>query len=522
MTRRTFTVIDVVEILLHWHAGRPKAEVARALELDRGTVRKYTAKAEAEGFVPTVGQLSREEWAALVREWFPELVDPRARSLTHALIEPYRETVKTMLEESTATTVHQRLRDEQGLGVGLTSFRRWLWRELPAEATRAAATSWRPEVDPGEEAQIDYGYLGRWFDEALQRWRRVWAFVMVLAFSRHMFVRPVLKMDQRTWTQCHVEAFSFFDSCPARLVCDNLKTGVLKPDIYDPRLNRSYAELASHYQCLIDPARASKPKDKPRVERQMPYVRDSLWSGREWTSPTHMVEGARRWCLEVAGTRSHRSLDGASPLSMFLSVEKEKMLVLPTAAFELASWSRRVVPPDCYVKATGKAIYTVPWRFIGKTLDARESDRRVEFYLDGELVKTWGRVERGRQTDWGDFPPEKVAFFMATPQWCLRQASALGEAVKSLVEGLLEVNALYRLRQAQGVVRLADKHGAERLDAACRRAAAVGDPSYKTVKGILAAGTEREGEEEAPEASAPAHLHGQQAMFGPDDEAAAR
>lgn len=91
------------------------------------------------------------------------------------------------------------------------------------------------------------------------------------------------------------------------------------------------------------------------------------------------------------------------------------------------------------------------------------------------------------------------------------------------MEGLLEVNALYRLRQAQGVVRLADKHGAERLEAACRRAAAVGDPSYKTVKGILQAGTEADADEEAPEASAPAHLHGQEAMFGPgDEEAAAR
>ncbi|MGH9057596.1 MAG: Mu transposase domain-containing protein [Acidimicrobiales bacterium] len=91
-----------------------------------------------------------------------------------------------------------------------------------------------------------------------------------------------------------------------------------------------------------------------------------------------MVDGAKRWCTEVAGPRSHRSLDGASPLSVFHSVEKEKMLVLPRSAFELASWSKRVVAPDGYVKATGKAIYTVPWRFIGKTIDARESDRRVE------------------------------------------------------------------------------------------------------------------------------------------------
>ncbi len=510
-------MIDVVEILIHWHAGRPKAEVARALEVDRSTVRKYSEKAVAEGIVPGDEERSREEWTALVRRWFPELVDARARSLTHGKIEPYRARVEEMLKASSATTVHQRLRDEEGLDVGLTSFRRWLWREMPEEAQRAAASPWRPEVDPGDEAQIDYGYLGRWFDAQLQRWRRVWAFVMVLAYSRHMFVRPTLKMDQRAWTQCHVEAFAFFDCAPRRLVCDNLKTGVIKPDIYDPRLNRSYAELASHYQCLIDPARAAKPKDKPRVERMMPYVRDSLWSGREWTGEVHMVEGALGWCQDVAGIRSHRSLEGATPLTMF-ETEKPHMLVLPAAPFELARWSRPTIAPDCYAKASGKALYTVPWRYIGRTLDARESDRRVEFYFEGELVKTWARIDRGRQTDWDDFPPEKVAFFMSTPQWCLRRAAELGESVKELVDGLLEVNALYKLRQAQGVLRLADKHGAERLDAACRRAIAVGDPSYKTVKGVLAAGTEHEGDDPAPEASAPAHLHGQEALFADVEE----
>ncbi len=109
------------------------------------------------------------------------------------------------------------------------------------------------------------------------------------------------------------------------------------------------------------------------------------------------------------------------------------------------------------------------------------------------MIKTWARIEKGKQTDWADFPPEKVAFFMRTPQWCRKRAGELGANVKALVEGLLEVNALYRLRQAQGVLGLADKHGAERLDAACRRAIEVGDPGYRTVKGILVAGTEAEG-----------------------------
>jgi hypothetical protein len=110
---------------------------------------------------------------------------------------------------------------------------------------------------------------------------------------------------------------------------------------------------------------------------------------------------------------------------------------------------------------------------------------------------------------------------MRTPQWCIKQPSDLGEDVKSLVEGLLELHALYRIRQAQGVVALAAKYGNVRLNAACRRAAQIGDPEYRTVKGILVAGTENEGRQEQVAPTAPAHLHGPLRLFEDLDDAAA-
>ena len=205
MTRRSHAAVDIVEILVHWHAGRKKADVARSLGVDRGTVAKYTAKAESEGYVPGGEQLSLERWAELAHGWFPKLVDPRERSRTHAAIEAHRSEIEQMLETNTASTVHQRLRDEHGLNVGISSFRRYVWREFPEENLRNIATPPRPDVPAGEEGQVDYGYLGTWIDPSQEGEAGV-AFVMVLAFSRHMFVRPVLSMDQRTWTACHVEA----------------------------------------------------------------------------------------------------------------------------------------------------------------------------------------------------------------------------------------------------------------------------------------------------------------------------
>lgn len=101
------------------------------------------------------------------------------------------------------------------------------------------------------------------------------------------------------------------------------------------------------------------------------------------------------------------------------------------------------------------------------------------------------RADRGRRTTFEHYPPEKIAFHMRTPAWCRRQARRVGPACTQVIEELLQVNALFRLRAAQGVLHLADRHGTELLEAACATATAVGDPSYRTIKGILAAGTEQ-------------------------------
>jgi transposase len=512
MARRTFDVIDVVEILQHWYAGRSKSQVAASLGVDRGTVRRYIAPAEEAGLVPGGPAMSRDMWAELVRGWFPELVDAKVRSLTYPEINAHREVIAELLESVTVTTAWQRLRDEHGLVAGISSFRRYVWLEFPDRSTEERVTVLRPPVAVGDEAQIDYGFLGSWLDPVTERVRRLWAFVMVLAASRHMFVRPVIKMDAQVWVACHVAAFEFFEGVPARLVPDNLKTGVDRPDLYDPKVNRAYADLAAHYGCLIDPARRRKPKDKPRVERPMPYVRDSFWRGRKWESFEAIEAGAVEWCLKVAGQRHHRSLGGAAPFTVFLATEAEALRPLPAEPFELAQWFTPKVGSDCHV-SVGGVLYSVPWRLIGKRVDARVTARRVEIFSDATLVKTHTRVSAGRQTDFADYPPQKVAFFMRTPFWCRKRAGELGPHVELVVGGLLETNALHRLRAAQGIVGLADRYDVGRVDAACRRAIEVGDPNYRTVKGILAAGTEAD-ESSGPAVTVPAHLHGQAGLFG--------
>ena len=507
-------MMDVTEILVHWYAGRSQSEVAISLGVDRKTIRKYLAPAIAAGITPGGPAMSTAEWAELVGQWFPEITDTRLRQTTWPEIERHRDYIADMLKIGvTQATIHQRLRDEQGLVASVASLKRWVAANLPEEVQRDRVTVLGDEAAPGAEAQIDYGHLGSWVDPRSGKKYRVWAFVMVLVCSRLLFVRPVLRMDQRAWTEAHVEAFAFFGGVPARLVPDNLKTGVDKPDLYDPKLNRSYAELAEHYGTLIDPARAAKPKDKPRVERPMPYVRDSFWRGREFVSLEHMQQQAVVWCREVAGRRQCRPLGGAAPLAVFAAVEAEALKSLPRKHFVLATWSTGTVGPDIHVKV-GKSLYSVPWRHIGRRVDARETPTVVQVFDNGQLIATHGRRPAGKATDLSHYPPEKIAFKMRTPTWCRTKAAEIGPACITVIADLLQVNALFRLRAAQGVLSLAGKHGPARLERACTRAIEVGDPSYRTIKGILAARTEAgPAPEPTGDGGAAAYLHGPSQLF---------
>ena len=289
-----------------------------------------------------------------------------------------------------------------------------------------------------------------------------------------------------------------------------------KSDLYDPKINRAYAELAHHYQVLIDPARARKPKDKPRVERPMPYVRDSFFRGREFTSIAQMQAEARRWSAVVGGGGGCRRLGGGGPAGVFAATLADTLIPLPASRFELASWSRPKVGPDIHIKV-GAALYSVPWRLIGRHVDVRRTDRHVEVFADGQLVKTHVTAGRGKVTDWADYPPEKIAFHMRTPTWCRTRAADIGPHTSAVIADLLEVNALFRLRSAQGVLSLTERYPTERVEAACGRALAAGDPSYRTIKGILAAGTDRDRAPARPggDGGASAHLRGPAALLDP-------
>jgi transposase len=428
-----------------------------------------------------------ERWAELAAEWFPGVAGARPNQVTWGEFDKHADWIAAQMDAGVVlSVVHQRLRDEHGLAASLSSLRRWVAGTMP-ERRRPAATGLMPPPPPGQVAQVDYGLMGAWEDPVSGKKTRVNAFVMTLPFSRMVFVYPVVSMDQASWSAAHIAAFEFFGRVPARIVPDNLKTGVVKANLYEPLVNRSYRELADHYGVLIDPARVRAPRDKPHVERAVPYVRGSWWAGREFASLPGMRADAERWCREVAACRTVRALAGRTPGDVFKALEAPAMRALPPTRHQIATWHRAKVGPDCHCQVQG-CLYSAPYRLIGRTLDIRLTEFRAEFYWDGSLVKTHPRApSRRRQTDVGDYPPEHAAYLTRDAAWCRRRAEEIGPDTARVVELLMTPYALGNLRQCQGIIRLAERCGPGKVEAAASVALKAGNPAYRTIKNLCEA-----------------------------------
>ena len=163
MGRRSFDVVDLTELFVHWEAGRSQVQIGESLNLDRKTIRKYLAPAVADGLVPGGPPAGEQVWAQRIAEWFPGLSDGRLRQVTWPEIEAHRDyIVKQLAEDVTVSTISSRLIAEKGLTASRSSVRRWIVANLAEQAARSRASVPRGPVEPGSEAQIDYGKLGSW------------------------------------------------------------------------------------------------------------------------------------------------------------------------------------------------------------------------------------------------------------------------------------------------------------------------------------------------------------------------
>lgn len=339
------------------------------------------------------------------------------------------------------------------------------------------------------------------FDPKTNKRRRTHAFVMTLSYSRHRFVRFVFRQDVATWIQCHVEAFKFFEGVPQTVLLDNLKAGVIKPHIYDPVINRSYAECARYYNFVVDPAKVRTPTHKGKVERSIQIVRHQIIAGREHENVHQANQYALNWCENIIGNEVTRTT-GEPPKLRFERDEKSELICLPAMPYEFSIWQEAQVGRDQHITFQG-SFYSLPVKYIGKMLLVKANDRMIYIYDQGEQVKVHRRLSRKGLwgTDPNDLPEGAKHYLDKTPEACLIQAKEMGEGTYSVISTLLKTPSTSRLRKAQAILRLGEHHGEERLEQVCLYSLQFGDTTVEALKKIITHDLDKLQETRMPEMS---------------------
>ncbi len=487
--------MDIRELLRHLQATSNVSAIHRATGLNRRTILRYQAWATAHGLLsrplPSLEELQQLVATTML---------PPAPPQTISSVEPYRELVLQLRAAGVeGTAIWQRLQ-ERGYQGSRSSIYRFLHHLAPPDPPAVV----RVERAPGIEAQVDFGYAGRMIDPATGALRKTWAFVMLLAWSRHQFVEFVFDQSLPTWIQLHQHAFAFFGGVPQRVVLDNLKAGIVKACFDDPQITTSYRECAEHYGFLIAPCRPRTPEHKGKVEQGgVHYVKRNFLGGRTPTTITQANADVLAWCRTTAGERIHGTTK-AQPLVRFQTSEQAKLLPLPPTAYDLATWKQVTLYRDCYV-VFEQSFYSAPFRLIGQRLWVRGGSREVRIYTaDYALVATHPRAQQPgeRHTHPDHLPPEKLPGLEWTRERCQALAAEIGPATTELVQTLFNDLVVDRHSRVVRVLKLREQVGDQRLEAACARALRFGDLTYRTLKHILEQGLEAE--VSPPPAAAPA------------------
>jgi transposase len=408
-------------------------------------------------------------------------------SPTQSTVLPYKEQVEAWVKQGIqASTIHAALQRQHGFNGSYDAVQRFVktMKDQSPEVTMIL------DFKPGECAQVDFGAGPTFVDERTGEVIKTWIFVMVLAFSRHMYAEIVLHQDVETWLGCHRRAFEWFGGVPQKVTIDNPKCAITKACYYDPEVQRSYRAYAEGYGFMISACPPRDPKKKGRVESGVKFVKNAFVPLRDFRNC--VIEANRQlhtWLLTVAGNRIHGTTR-EKPLTLF---ETERLFLkpLPDHPPECAVWEKVMLHGDCHVMFK-KCRYSAPYQLVNQLLWLRATETTVQIYRDHTQVAIHPRLFKpgSRHTINEHLPPNALAYCMHDSQWCLAQAKKIGLHCEQVIQQLLNDSVVDYLRAAQGIVGLQKSYGNERLNAACRRALVFQSIHYQTIKSILKQGLE--------------------------------
>ena len=350
--------------------------------------------------------------------------------------------------------------------------------------------SMRQEHRAGEKMFVDYcGQTIPIVDASTGEIRDAQVFVAVMGASNYTYAEATWSQSLADWTGSHVRTFSYFGAVPHCLVPDNLLSGVTKTCRYEPGINATYQEMATHYGTAVIPARVRKPRDKPKVEAGVQFVQRFILAGLRHHTFFSLAEAnaAIKGRLELLNNRPFRKLPGTRK-SRFEELDHPAMLPLPELPYQYAQWKIARVHIDYHVDVEGH-FYSVPYRLVREQVDVRYTSATVECFHKGNRIASHPRsfVKGKHTTDPEHMPTSHREYAEWTPERLVTWASQTGKATAAVVESILSRRAYaeHGFRSCMGIISLGKRFGKERLEAACERALFIKGVSYASIKSIL-------------------------------------
>lgn len=477
----------IKEVLRLRARGLSDRAIAGSLGIPRTTVRRYRQRADEAGVSwPLPEGLTESALEALL---FPPS-PPVGRHARPGPDWPH---------------VHKELR-RRGVTLQL------LWLEYKAEHPTGYQYSrfcdlfreWKGALDPvlrqehraGEKVFVDYaGQTVPVVDRETGEVREAQVFVGVLGASNFTFAEATWSQSLPDWIGSHVRMFEYFGGVPELVVPDNLASGVTRACRYEPDVNPTYHELATHYGTAVLPTRPAAPRDKAKVETGVQLAERWILAPLRNHTFFGLAELNReiRRLLEELNDRPFQKLDGSRRI-LFESLERPALKPLPTQRYEYAEWRKARVNIDYHI-AVDNHFYSVPHRLVRKEVEVRLAASTLEVLYDGQRVAAHVRSHRkgGFTTDPSHRPKAHREHLEWPPSRLVRWGEKTGPHTASVITRILEEkpHPEQGYRPCLGILRLGDRYSPERLEAACRRALKIGGVTYRSIKSILEHGLDR-------------------------------
>jgi transposase len=373
--------------------------------------------------------------------------------------------------------IYQDLVDHYHFTAGYSSVKRFVRRLKHTEPAQFD----RLEFAVGEEMQVDYGEGAFTLYPGSDRYRKPRLFVCTLRYSRRSFRRVVWKSSQETWARLHEQAWRYFGGSCIYVVLDNLKEGVIKPDLYEPELNPLYAAVLAHYGVVADPARVRDPDRKGTVENAIQHTQSTALKGRRFASIEEQNDFLEHWETHWAAQRIHGS--AKRQVEAMFQEERPFLKPLPLQGFQYFVESERTVYDDTCVRVDHSSYAARPAR-IGSRVLVRVFEHHLEIrdFRTQELLRTHPLAARPGSVILPD--AERLFNPSRETRRILTEAKAIGPAAEQLCQRLFDKEGRVGQRRLWGIVSLAKRYPRRLIDRACAMALHEGVGSYQQIKAL--------------------------------------